>query len=139
MWLSVHPDHQSRGLGGALLAEIERDPCERGCTELLVHATETGDGGGASPHFAARCGFRETLLTLDELVQAAVNLPPERPAELPSGTLVARNRHARDAHSRRSAGRAVELGCWWSGQPDLNRRPPCSQNWRTLSGLPSPV
>lgn len=35
MWLSVHPDHQGRGLGGALLAEIERDLRERGCTELL--------------------------------------------------------------------------------------------------------
>jgi GNAT superfamily N-acetyltransferase len=58
MWLSVHPDHQGRGLGGALLAEIERDLRERGCTELLVHATETSDGGGASPHFAARYGFR---------------------------------------------------------------------------------
>jgi GNAT superfamily N-acetyltransferase len=45
MWLSVHPDHQGRGLGGALLAEIERDLRERGCTELLVHATETSDGG----------------------------------------------------------------------------------------------
>jgi GNAT superfamily N-acetyltransferase len=54
MWLSVHPDHQGRGLGGALLAEIERDLRERGCTELLVHATEISDGGGASPHFAIR-------------------------------------------------------------------------------------
>ncbi len=57
-WLSAHPDHQGRGLGGALLAEIERDLRERGCTELLVHTTETSDGGGASPHFAAHSGFR---------------------------------------------------------------------------------
>ena len=34
---------------------------------------------------------------LDELVQAAANLPAERPAEPPSGTLVARNRRAKVA------------------------------------------
>ena len=54
MWLSVHPDHQGRGLGGALLAEIERDLRERGCTELLVHATETSDGRGGGPFGSSR-------------------------------------------------------------------------------------
>jgi integrase len=42
---------------------------------------------------------------LDELVQAAANLPPERPAEGPSGTLVARNRRARSEGPGRRAGR----------------------------------
>jgi hypothetical protein len=37
---------------------------------------------------------------LDELVQAAGKLAPEKP----SGTLVARNRRAKDGRSRRSAG-----------------------------------
>jgi hypothetical protein len=41
---------------------------------------------------------------LDELVQAAANLAPERPVERPSGTLVARNRRTTDGRSRRSAG-----------------------------------
>ena len=41
---------------------------------------------------------------LDELVQAAASLPPERSTERPSGTLVARNRRAKDGRSRRSAG-----------------------------------
>jgi integrase len=41
---------------------------------------------------------------LDELVQAAANLPPERPTKAPSGTLVARNRRAKDGRPRRSAG-----------------------------------
>jgi hypothetical protein len=41
---------------------------------------------------------------LDELVQAAANLPPERPAEAPYGTLVARNRRATGGRPRRSAG-----------------------------------
>ena len=41
---------------------------------------------------------------LDELVQAAADLPPERPAEPPSGTLVARNRRAKGGRARRSAG-----------------------------------
>jgi integrase len=40
---------------------------------------------------------------LDELAQAA-SLPPERPVEGPSGTLVARNRRAKDGRSPRSAG-----------------------------------
>jgi hypothetical protein len=53
---------------------------------------------GRPPEAAAR------RAGLDELVQAAGNLPPERPAELPSGTLVARNRRAKDGRSRRSAG-----------------------------------
>ena len=41
---------------------------------------------------------------LDELIQAAANLPPERSAEEPSGTLVARNRRAKAGRPRRSAG-----------------------------------
>jgi integrase len=40
---------------------------------------------------------------LEELVQAAANLPPEHPAEPPSGTLVARNRRARSAGPGRRA------------------------------------
>jgi hypothetical protein len=41
---------------------------------------------------------------LDELVQAAATLPPERPAESPGGTLVARTRRAKGGRSSRSAG-----------------------------------
>jgi hypothetical protein len=41
---------------------------------------------------------------LDELIQAAANLPPERSVEQPSGTLVARNRRAKASGSRKSAG-----------------------------------
>jgi hypothetical protein len=42
---------------------------------------------------------------LEELVQAAANLPPESPAGPPSGTLVARNRRARsEGPGRRAAG-----------------------------------
>jgi integrase len=42
---------------------------------------------------------------LDELVEAAANLPPERPAEEPSGTLVARNRRAKPGSPGRQAAR----------------------------------
>ena len=42
---------------------------------------------------------------LDELVQAAANLPAERPAERPSGTLVARNRRAKSSRQRGSVGK----------------------------------
>ena len=49
---------------------------------------------------------------LDELVQAAANLPAERSAEPPGGTLVARNPCAKDGRSSRSAqGGPVDLGC----------------------------
>jgi integrase len=40
---------------------------------------------------------------LDELVQAAANLPPQRPAEPPSGTLVARNRRMKSRGPGRRA------------------------------------
>ena len=40
---------------------------------------------------------------LDELIQAAANLPPERSVEQASGTLVARNRRAKSSRQRRSA------------------------------------
>jgi hypothetical protein len=41
---------------------------------------------------------------LDELVEAAAYLPPERPAKPPSGTLVARTRRTKaDGPSRRAA------------------------------------
>jgi integrase len=42
---------------------------------------------------------------LDELVQAAANLPPERPAEEASGTVVARIRRAKSEGPGRRAGR----------------------------------
>ena len=42
--------------------------------------------------------------TRGELVQAAANLPPQRPAEPPSGTLVARNRRAKPEGPGRRAG-----------------------------------
>jgi integrase len=41
---------------------------------------------------------------LDELVEAAANLPPEEPTKEVSGTLVARNRRAKSSRPRRSAG-----------------------------------
>jgi hypothetical protein len=40
---------------------------------------------------------------LDELVQAAANLPPERPTGKPSGTLVARTGRARSGGTGRRA------------------------------------
>jgi hypothetical protein len=61
---------------------------------------------------------------LDELIQAAADLPPERSVEQPSGTLVARNRRAKLTLRTGRWGRAVDLDGWWSGRPDLNRRPP---------------
>src|SRR5262245_2131815 len=66
--------------------------------------------GHTSPVVALRyqhvMAGRDAAITaaLDELVQAAANLPPERPAEGPSGTLVARTRRAKSSGPRRSVG-----------------------------------
>jgi hypothetical protein len=57
--------------------------------------------GHASPVVALRyqhvmAGRDQAIAAaLDELVEAAANLPPQRPAEPPSGTLVARTRPAK--------------------------------------------
>ncbi len=57
--------------------------------------------GHASPAVALRyqhvmAGRDQAIAAaLDELVEAAANLPPQRPAEPPSGTLVARTRPAK--------------------------------------------
>ena len=67
--------------------------------------------GHASPAVALRyqhvmAGRDQAIAAaLDELVQAAANLPPQRPAEPPSGTLVARTSHAKaEGPGRRVAG-----------------------------------
>jgi hypothetical protein len=68
-------------------------------------------GAGYTPAVALRyqhvmAGRDQAIAAaLDELVQGAANLPPERPAEGPSGTLVARNQHARSEGPGRRAGR----------------------------------
>jgi hypothetical protein len=66
--------------------------------------------GHTSPQVALRyqhvmAGRDQAIaVALDELIQAAANLPPERPAGQPSGTLVARNRRAKSSRQRGSAG-----------------------------------
>jgi Phage integrase family len=69
---------------------------------------------------------------LDELVQAAATLPPERPAEAPSGTLVHETDVRRVAPRPGRRGSAVDLDCFWSGRPDLNRRPPAPKAARAM-------
>jgi hypothetical protein len=64
---------------------------------------------------------------LDELIQAAANLPPERSVEQPSGTLVARNRRAKDGRSRRSAGEGRRPGLLLVGTAGFEPATPCSQ------------
>ena len=66
--------------------------------------------GHTSPAVALRyqhvmAGRDQAIATaLDELIQAAANLPPKGSAKPPSGTLVARNRRAKSSRSRRSVG-----------------------------------
>ena len=64
---------------------------------------------------------------LDELVQAAANLPLQRPAEPPSGTLVARTRRAKSESPGRRAGRGRSPGLLWVEMMGLEPTTPCLQ------------
>jgi hypothetical protein len=75
--------------------------------------------GHASPavalHYQHVMAGRDQAIAaaLDELVQAAANLPPQRPAQPPSGTLVARTRRAKREVEVAGLLVAADLGCWW--------------------------
>ncbi|ADD45731.1 GNAT family N-acetyltransferase [Stackebrandtia nassauensis] len=61
--LEVRPDHRRRGIGSALLAEIERYARADDRTTLLVYIPDTIDGRPQLPHngqhFAAKQGFEK--------------------------------------------------------------------------------
>jgi integrase len=90
------------------------DLCHSAATMALAAGANTRElmerMGHTSPAVALRyqhvmAGRDQAIAAaLDELVQAAANLPPHRPTEGPSGTLVARNRRARSEGPGRRAG-----------------------------------
>jgi GNAT superfamily N-acetyltransferase len=55
----VLPEHQSRGVGAALLARLEAEALARGWTQLTVHASLTGAG------FYERRGYQRTGQVVD--------------------------------------------------------------------------
>ena len=48
----IHPDHQGRGIGAALMAEVEALACDRAVPTLTVHSSIAADG------FYQRLGYR---------------------------------------------------------------------------------
>ena len=64
LWLSVHPDHQRRGIGTALLSHCEQDLRDEGCDRIHEHSGAPVEHGDAATGFALANGYRQTLLVL---------------------------------------------------------------------------
>jgi GNAT superfamily N-acetyltransferase len=87
VWLSVHPDHQRRGIGTRLLAHCEQSLRADGCTRIHEHSGAPVENGDAATGFALGNGYRQTLVDLrqdlglpvDEQALAVLD-PPLDPA-----------------------------------------------------------
>jgi GNAT superfamily N-acetyltransferase len=75
LWLVVHPDHQRRGVGTALLGLAEQTLRELGCTRIHTHTNSDAADGEAPAAFCRHHGYRETLVD--------VRLDLDLPAVLP--------------------------------------------------------
>ncbi|WP_404392013.1 GNAT family N-acetyltransferase [Humibacillus xanthopallidus] len=64
LWLSVHPDHQRRRVGTALLEHCELALRDDGCDRIHEHSGAPDEQGDAATGFAIANGYRQTLLVL---------------------------------------------------------------------------
>ncbi|MEO7752862.1 MAG: GNAT family N-acetyltransferase [Terracoccus sp.] len=64
LWLSVHPSHQRRGLGSALLSHCEASLRADGCTRIHEHSGAPVESGDAATGFAIARAYRQTLVDL---------------------------------------------------------------------------
>ncbi len=70
-WIAVHPDHQRKGQGKALLAHVEKLLAERGVRVLLVETAGTDDFDYVRA-FYAKSGYHEEA-RIREFYEAGVD------------------------------------------------------------------
>ncbi|GAA2743900.1 hypothetical protein GCM10009868_19480 [Terrabacter aerolatus] len=83
LWLSVHPDHQRRGIGRLLLAHCERSLRDDGCVRIHEHSGAPVEHGDAATGFALAHGYHQTLLDLRQ--DLVLPVPDEALAMLDPG------------------------------------------------------
>ncbi|KRF46211.1 GNAT family N-acetyltransferase [Terrabacter sp. Soil810] len=73
LWLSVHPEHQRRGIGSLLLGHCEQTLRDDGCDRIHDHSGSPAEHGDAATGFALANGYRQTLVDLRQDVALPVD------------------------------------------------------------------
>ena len=84
LWLSVHPEHQRRGIGSLLLGHCEQTLRDDGCDRIHEHSGSPAEHGDAATGFALANGYRQTLVDLRQdlalpVDEATLGAPDPRP------------------------------------------------------------
>lgn len=99
---SVAPTRRRKGLGRAILSELERFAAANGCTRVVLDQGSPHENGAPGAEFAATAGYHEVGMVLT--CRLDLPIPPQRCAEL-----------ERDA---RGADAAYEIVTAWDELPD---------------------